>query len=130
MRGVLAAAALTVVSLVPASSAVALQGWERLGARTVEFRQDVDTISIGRSEGYFHRIMFQVDGAPIEMDNVRIYFGNGASYSPPTKLIFSDVDRSRAIDLPGQGRIIRSITFNYRSVNTGQGRATVTVYGQ
>jgi hypothetical protein len=130
MRGFLAAAALAVVSLVPASSAVALQGWERLGSRTVEFRQDVDTIGIGRSEGLFRRIMLQVDGAPLEMDNVRVYFGNGASFSPPTKLVFSENDRSRAIDLPGQGRIIRSITFNYRSLNTGQGRATVTVYGQ
>jgi hypothetical protein len=130
MRNVLAAAILAAICAACASAVVAADGWVRLGWRTVEFRQDVDTISVGRGEGVFRRIMFQVDGAPLEMDNVRVYFGNGASFSPPTKLVFNEGNRSRAIDLPGQSRIITSVTFNYRSINTGQGRATVTVYGQ
>ena len=108
----------------------ALQGWERLGTRTVDFGRDVDTIVVGRAEGRFTAIMFEVDGGTLEMRNVRVVFGNGDSYSPPTQFVFADREASRAIDLPGPGRIIRSVTFNYRSMRTGQGRATITLFGR
>ena len=130
MRSTLAAVAVAATCLACSSPGLALDGWEQLGSRSVEFRQDVDTIAVGRREGSFRRIMFQVDGSALEMDNVRVRFGNGASFSPPTKLVFSDRDRSRAIDLPGANRFIESITFSYRSLNQGQGRAVVTVYAQ
>ncbi len=74
--------------------------------------------------------MFEVDGGALEMRNVRVVFANGNDFSPPTELVFSDNERSRMIDLPGQQRAIRSIVFNYRSLRTGQGRATITVFGQ
>ena len=129
MRMVTAAAA-AVCILVSAGSAVALQGWERLGQRTVEFGGDVDTITVGRDDGMFRRLMFEVDGGAVEVWNVRVAFGNGGVFSPPTRLVFGDDTRSRSIDLPGQARFIRSVTFNYRSLRTGQGRANVTLYGQ
>ncbi|SRR6266446_5408764 len=123
-------AAMLFVALAVQASAAPEEGWERLGTRTVEFRGDVDTIMVGRSEGRFTAIMFEVDGGAIEMRNVRVVFGNGQAFSPPAQLVFSDSERSRAIDLPGPGRIIRSVTFNYRSLRTGEGRATVTLYGR
>jgi hypothetical protein len=113
-----------------ASSADALEGWERLGTRAVEFRGDHDTIEVGRNEGRFRSIMLEVDGGTIEMLNVRVLFGNGSAFSPSTRLVFNEGERSRVIDLPGDTRIIRSITFDYRSLRTGEGRATVTVYGR
>ena len=123
-------AALMLALLAWSFPAHALQGWERLGTRTVDFGRDADTIMIGRAEGRFTAIMFEVDGGTIEMRNVRVLFGNGDAFSPPTQFVFSDDERSRAIELPGPGRIIRSVTFNYRSLRTGQGRATVTLYGR
>jgi len=123
-------AVITSLLLAFASAAIAAEGWERLGSRTVEFRGDLDTITVGRGDGAFRRIMFEVDGGALEMRNVRVLFGNGQAYSPPTELIFSDNERSRLIDLPGQARFIRSVTFNYRSLRTGQGRATITLWGQ
>ena len=129
MRTTLAAifAATAICLALPAS---ALEGWERLGTRTVEFRQDHDTIVVGRNEGRFRAIMFEVTGGSVEMDNVTVAFGNGRDFSPRTKLVFNEGERSRAIDLPGPARIIRSITFSYRSLRPRQGRATVTVYGR
>jgi hypothetical protein len=108
----------------------ALEGWERLGTRTVEFRQDSDTITIGRNEGRFSAILLEVSDGTLEMDNIRVIFGNGASFSPRTRLVFQEDSRSRVIDLPGETRIIRSIAFNYRSLHAGQGRATINVYGR
>jgi hypothetical protein len=128
MRILSAALAALVVALASAANAAA--GWELLGTRTVEFRGDIDTIPVGRNDGAFRRIMFEVDGGALVMRNVRVVFGNGQDYSPPTEFVFSDNERSRFIDLPGQARFIRSVTFNYRSLRTGQGRATITLYGQ
>lgn len=114
-------------SLQPVSAA---QGWERLGMRVVNFGADRDQINVGANEGRFREIMFEADSGAIALYNVRIVFGNGQDYSPPTEFIFSDDERSRAINLPGARRIIRSVIFNYRSLRTGQGRATLTLYGR
>jgi hypothetical protein len=129
MRAI-AAAALAAGILCFIDAAAALEGWERLGIRTVEFRQDRDTIFVGRNEGRFRALMLEVTDGSVEMDNIRVVFGNGRSFSPPIRLVFEENSRSRVIDLPGAARIVRSITFNYRSLNRRQGRATVTVYGR
>lgn len=126
----LLAAMLVVGSLCCIGPAPAAQGWDRLGSRTVEFRQDRDTIFVGRNEGRFRVIMLEVTDGSVEMDNIRVVFGNGRSFSPATRLVFGENSRSRVIDLPGAARIIERITFNYRSLRTGQGRATVSVYGR
>src|SRR5580698_5982708 len=113
-----------------AGPASALEGWERLGTRSVEFRGDQDTIVVGRREGRFRAILIEVTNGAIEMDNVRVVFGNGAAFSPRTRLVFNEGERSRAIDLPGDARLIRSVTFSYRSLRSGEGRATVVLYGR
>ncbi len=132
MSRVLMAALLSALCLAATAfpgSANAAAGWERLGTRIVDFGGDKDTIVVGRDEGAFRSIMFEVDGGAVEMRNVEVVFGNGRPFSPPTQLVFSDKERSRVIDLPGAARFIRSVTFTYRSLRTGQGRATITLYG-
>jgi hypothetical protein len=121
---------LTALFVVPLNIAGAAEGWEHLGARIVEFAGDRDEIVVGRDDGRFGELMFEVEGGAIVMNNVRVIFGNGQDYSPPTELVFSDDERSRAINLPGNARVIRRIVFNYRSLHTGQGRATISVYGR
>ena len=111
-------------------SASAAIGWQRLGMRIVDFGNDRDQIIVGANEGRFREIMLEVDGGAVALSDVRIVFGNGQDFSPPTQLIFSDDERSRAIDFPGGLRIIRRVVFNYRSLRTGQGRATITLYGR
>ena len=46
----------------------------------------------------------------------------------PARLLFKENARSRAIGLPG-ARLIRSLTFNYRSIGGGN-RASLTLYGR
>jgi hypothetical protein len=116
--------------LVFGSTAESLEGWERLGTRALDLRGERDTIEVGRNEGRFHSIMLDVDGGAIEMLNLRVTFGDGNAYAPPARLTFDTGERSRVIDLPGDTRIIRSITFNYRSLRAGSGRATITAYGR
>ena len=107
-------------------------GWDEIGTQQVDFRGDHDVIRAGGA-GRFRRIRIVVEGGDIEMFDVRITFGDGETFSPPTRLYFREHSRSRDIDLPGAARIIRRIDFFYRSVRgrgRGQGRATVHVYGR
>jgi len=114
----------------PPAGAPGLAGWEHLGARPVDFRLDHDAVvAVGR--GAFRRIRIDVEGSDLEMFDVKVTFGNGASFSPPTRLLFREGSRSRVIDLPGTARIIRRIDFYYRSVGgLRRGKAMVQVYGR
>jgi hypothetical protein len=116
-------------SLMPLAPARA-GDWQKLGTRTVNFGGDKDTINVGRDEGRFQAIRFEVEGGAIVMHNVRVVFENGQAFSPATELVFSDNEWSRVIDLPGKRRFIDHIAFNYRSLHTGEGEATITVYGR
>lgn len=127
IAAVLAFASLFATSHSPAGAAI---GWHTLGMRIVAFDGDRDTIYVGRSAGRIRVLRFEVEGGAIRMHNLRVVFENGRDYSPPMQLRFSDNDWSRYIDLPGRGRFIDHITFNYESLHTGQGKATITVYGR
>lgn len=106
------------------------EGWRRLGQREVSFRAERDVIS-GLGDGKFRKVMLVVKDADLEMFDVRIVFGNGDSFSPPTRLHFGSDTRSRVIDLPGDARVVRRVEFAYKSVaGGGDGRATVEVFGK
>ena len=74
--------------------------------------------------------MFEVEKNDLEMIKVQVTYGNGKSDVIPLRHFFKEGSRSRIIDLPGGKRIIRRITFFYKT--TGQlveGRAVIKVYG-
>jgi hypothetical protein len=105
-------------------------GWDHIGMQQVDFRGDHDVIRL-TGAGRFRSIRFVVEGGDIQMYGVRITFGNGETFSPPTRLSFSEGSRSREIDLPGATRNVRRIDFSYRTVRGGRrGGATVHVYGR
>ena len=105
-------------------------GWEAIGARQVDFHADHDLLVVAGKRAY-RRLMFQVEGADLEMFNVKVTFANGESFSPDTRLHFDANTRSRAIDLPGSLRDIQRIAFFYRSTRRGEdGKATVRVFGR
>ena len=50
----------------------------------MSFRAERDVIS-GLGDGRFRKIMIVVKDADLEMFDVRVVFGNGESFSPPTQ---------------------------------------------
>jgi hypothetical protein len=102
--------------------------WEKLGSRQVDFGLDKDEIRCAH-EGRFNAIKIDVDDGNLEMYNLRIEFANGEHFSPDIRYKFGQGERSRTIDMPGDARVIKSITFLYSS-KLRKGRATVTVYGR
>ena len=71
-----------------------------------------------------------VEGAPVEMYDIRVVFGNGTDFRPETRLYFAPDTQTRAIDLPGGDRFIRKIDFVYRKTSGIFRQATVSVYGR
>ena len=104
-------------------------GFEHLGTRKVDFGADKDTIAVTASEGRFSAIVIDVDDGELVMWNVKVTFGNGEDFSPDTRTEFKDGTRSRQIDLPGEARVIKNVSFAYRST-LKEGRATVQLFGK
>ena len=106
------------------------EGWELLGQGEADLRSDRDRIQVGRREGTFRALRLVVRGAPLEMSDMVVTFGDGQTFSPKIKQRFDENTSTREIDLPGERRAIKSVDFNYRSLNRREGRATVYLYGR
>jgi len=130
--GLILALVLSACAVTPAPAPVtvvdAAPRWERLGERVVNGAVDRDVIHVGRAEGRFHRLQVTVENSALEMFDMLIVFGDGSTYSPPTRLVFERNTRSRVIDLPGNARVIRRVEFRYGNL-PGGGRAHVELWG-
>jgi hypothetical protein len=104
------------------------KGWTPLGERTVDGRVDRDRIKVGRYEGKFTKLMVVVENSDLELIDFSVQFVRGAPFRPAVQQVFREGQRTRAIDLPGDDRMIRHIDFRYRNL-PGGGRAKVSVYG-
>lgn len=57
-----------------------------------------------------------------------VTFSDGSKFNPKLRHHFDQNSLSRAIDLPGDKRVIRHVDFVYRSSNRREGRATVGLH--
>ena len=104
------------------------RGWTLLGERTVDGRFDHDRIDVGPYQGRFTKLTVVVENSDLEMIDLSIKFEHGAPFRPDIAHFFREGQRTRAIDFPGDERIIKHIDFRYRNL-PGGGRARVAVYG-
>lgn len=105
--------------------------WELLGERQADLKLDRDRIVVGgRAGGPFRELQITVRGAPLEMHDMVITFGNGQQYKPTLRLHFDERTSSRVIDLPGDRRNIKHVDFVYRTAARREGKAVVTLYGR
>ena len=124
--GILAIAAL--MGCAP-SRAGAKADWDLLGTRQVNDRADHDIIAVSSSRGDFRRIKFSVQRASVDFHRVVVHFGNGIDQRVELRNTIKAGGESRAIDLEGNDRVIRSVEFWY-DANTIRGRrAQVRVFG-
>lgn len=64
------------------------------------------------------------------MSDVIVTFGDGSTWSPPTRLTVSTDSSTRVIDLPGDNkRVIRKVDFKYGNL-PGGGRAPIELWGR
>ena len=103
--------------------------WVMIGKRVVDIKADHDEIPVSAKKGFFTKLKFKVNIAPILVKNIRIVFGNGESKNIPINRKIAAGKESQIIDLPGNKRVIKKIVMNYKSF-PGYGRAVVVVWGK
>jgi len=107
----------------------ATTGWDKLGERMVQGGADRDVITVGRGDGRFHVIKLKAEHSALELFDVVVVFGDGTTYSPPTRLVMAQGTWTRDLDLPGAARVIRRVEFRYGNL-AGGGRAQLELWGR
>ena len=102
--------------------------WELLAERQADLNLDRDRIPVGR--GPYRELQLVVRGAPLEIHEMVVTFGNGEQFRPKLRFHFDEQTTSRVIDLPGDLRNIKQVDFLYRTPTKRQGKAVITLYGR
>ncbi|MFY9610760.1 MAG: hypothetical protein WAU45_19380 [Blastocatellia bacterium] len=102
--------------------------WEYLGQAHVDGRADHDRISVNSNRS-FRSILLEVQGGAVEFNRVVVHFENGGDHEMEVRDRVPSGGRTRAIDLPGDRRNIRSVELWYERGNWRR-RPTVKLYGR
>lgn len=107
------------------------EGWTKLGEREVTFRAERDTIDCS-GEGRFHSLMLVVRGNGVEILDLKVTYGNGDRQDVQVRQRFEAGGSTRAIDLPGGARAIKSVELIYRTLDqkNRDGRAHIRLWGK
>jgi hypothetical protein len=119
------------VTLVSAGASYAGE-WVRLGDRHVGFINDHDTIHVGRHDGKFKRLKLLVRRNDIELNSVKVFFGNGEVEDVVFQRHVHDGEEA-VIDLPRgwhEGRYIRDVELHYHSRPDFRGEAIAELWGK
>lgn len=104
-------------------------GWDVLGQKRVGLKADRDTIQVSRRDGRYTRIQLRVRDNGVQIDQLKVTYGNGVSETLPVRANLRAGSATRAIDLRGGGRYIDRIELNYRSRPGSTESAVVEVLG-
>lgn len=125
-------AKLAVVAVLFLTSATASYGqgrWERLGTAHVDGNRDHDNITVGMRDGRFRAIQLRVRGGAVEFERVVVHYGDGEPEEVAVRERIPDRGMTRAIDLRGNRRLIRSVELWYARGGWRQ-RPEVQLYGR
>ncbi len=103
--------------------------WEYLGESHVDGARDHDNIRVNANGG-FRAIQLRVQNASIEFQKVLVHFENGGDTEVEVRDQISAGGKTRAIDLPGDQRRIKSVEIWYGKGNWGSRKPGLKLYGQ
>ncbi len=112
------------------SSDATFDKWERLGSKKVNYSLDKDIIKVGAHEGTFKKLKLVVSNGSLNMHRMVVHYGNGSKEEIKLRHNFNRRSDSRVIDLKGNNRIIKKITFIYDTKNRSRRKATLQVFGK
>jgi hypothetical protein len=102
--------------------------WDYLGDAHVDGAQDHDNIHVGKHDGRFRAIQLRVSGGAIYFERVVVHFGNGTQEELVIRDKIPSGGSTRAIDLPGERRVIESVELWYGK-DRWEHRPKVSLYG-
>lgn len=103
--------------------------WRHLGTERVNGALDVDRIPVGAGAGFFKRVRIRVRGGALFLHDVRVRYGNGADDRLNVRRLIGPGGYTRAINLRGNNRFIRHVTFTYSKLPNGHRPTFVDLYG-
>ncbi len=104
--------------------------WTYLGEAHVDGAVDHDRIMVTAAKGEYRAIRLRVENGPIRFDRVLVHFGNGSTTPIQIRRRIPAGGETRAIDLPGDRRIIESVELWYeRGSWRSAGRPKVSLFG-
>jgi len=105
------------------------RGEEFLGEAHLDGGADHDLIRVTGSRGEFRAIQFRVEGGAVEFDRVLVHYGNGGTQAVRMRSRIPAGGQTRAIDLPGNRRVIESVELWYRKGSWRGSRPRVSLFG-
>lgn len=105
-------------------------GWERLGARKVNYGLDRDEIFVTAKDGIFSALKIKVKRGGINMHKLVVHYGNGQTDEIELRQNFAPGSESRVLDLVGNKRIIQKVVFWYDTKNIARRRGVVELWGR
>ncbi len=111
------------------TTSLSIDNWIKLGSKKVSYKLDRDVIKVGTQDGRFTKLKVQVTGGALNMHKMIVEYGNGSKDEISLKHQFKN-EGTRVIDLNGNKRVIKDITFFYDTKNKSKRRATVHVFGR
>lgn len=106
--------------------------WVRLGDRHVGFVKDHDVIEVGRHDGKFKRLKLIIRRNDIELNSIKILFGNGEVEDVVFQQHIHDGGEA-VINLRSpwhEGRFVRAVEMHYHSRPDFRGEAIAELWGQ
>lgn len=130
MAGALLLALTTMTGVLSAQRGNRGGRWELLGEANVDGAADHDFIRVGRGDGMFRAVQMRVRNSAIEFDHVVIRYGNGQSEPIEVRDVIRAGGQTRAIDLPGERRVVQGVELWYKRGNwNARRRPKVLLYG-
>jgi hypothetical protein len=103
--------------------------WVLIGQTHVGHSAEHDAINVVGKHDNFRRIKFKVTGAPLNIQRMVVTYDSGSPERIDVRQDIKDGGESRAIDLKGGKRSVRTIEFWYDAKGFLTGKADVTVFG-
>ena len=104
-------------------------GWHKIGELHVDFKSDKDVLKVPGEQRYKALRIKAVDAA-VHIERMQVVYANGAPDDIAIRYDFKKGEESRDIDLKGEDRNIKEISFVYRSgSNTREEKAHIQVFG-
>lgn len=104
--------------------------WEKLGQRRVNYGLDRDEILVTAREGVFTAIRLKAEVAPINVHRCVVHFANGDTKAVNITQNLRAGQITRAIDLPGNRRVITKVVFWYDTRNRANRRGRIELWGR
>ena len=129
----LAGLAASVVLLAATATGAAAQSDDgklvQIARKNVSLSSGSETIDLGDVKGTFKAIRLSNDGEAIEVESVRVNYGDGSVHNERRSFRLKRGERTRPIDPRKGGKFVDSIIINYKAASRSRDPAKITVWG-